>query len=211
MYRLRGMNLFRVLLHFLWPINCPVCGRPSVFICDSCIESLFWESQIINERENLIIYSAAYYHTDINKIILAFKYSGLKSLCRPIGRKMGKFLNRPEDVDYLLPVPLHVNSPRKYNQAHELALGLADSWDMKILDSACWTRETPTRAGMNAQERAKLAKDSFMINDNIDGLRIALVDDVCTTGITLMRLAEVCRDSGANVKYAYTLATVRGE
>ena len=65
-----------------------------------------------------------------------------------------------------------------------------------------------TRAGMNAQERAKLAKDSFMITGNLDGLRIALIDDVCTTGITLLRLAEVCRDSGAIVKYAYTLATV---
>ena len=162
----------------------------------------------MKELDSLIIYSAAYYHTDINKIILAFKYSGLKSLCRPIGRAMGEFLTRPDDIDYLLPVPLHLNSSRKYNQAYELARGLADSWNIKILDSARWSREVATRAGMNAQERAKLAKDSFMITGNLDGLRIALVDDVCTTGITLMRLAEVCRDSGAIVKYAYTLATV---
>ena len=203
-------NLFKILLHFLWPVNCPVCGRPSVFICESCIESLFYESAITRKLDSLIIYSAAYYHTDINKIILDFKYSGLKSLCRPIGRAMGKFLTRPEDIDYLLPVPLHLNSPRKYNQAYELARGLADIWEIKILDFACWSREIATRAGMNAQERAKLDKDSFIITGDINGLRIALVDDVCTTGITLMRLAEVCRDSGAIVKYAYTLATVTG-
>ena len=204
------MNLFDILLHFLWPVSCPICERPGVFICDSCIESLFWEESITRELENLIVYSAAYYHTDIDKIILAFKYSGLKSLCRPIGRVMGKFLRRPEEIDYLLPVPLHINSTRKYNQAYEIARGLGDSWGIKVFQAASWSREIPTRAGMNAQERQKLAKDSFIITSGIKNLRIALVDDVCTTGITLMRLAEVCRDSGAKVDYAYTLATVSG-
>lgn len=124
---------------------------------------------------------------------------------------MSEFFGRPDDIDCLIPVPLHVNSPRKYNQAHEIAKGLCKEWDIKILDAAKWSRVMPRRVGLSAKDRMKLSTDAFKILRDIDltGLNVALVDDVCTTGTTLLRLSEVCEISGANVKCAYTLATVR--
>ncbi|MBQ6774656.1 MAG: ComF family protein [Synergistaceae bacterium] len=210
-FRRHAENFIKVLLHLIWPINCPVCGRPGEVICHECIESLFWDEIITHEAENLQIYSVSFYHTDIKDVILAFKYAGLKSICRPIGRVMGEFLPRPEGVDYIIPVPLHIDSSRKYNQAYELALGLSDIWHIEVMNPARWTKVIPNHAGLNAIERKKLSKDAFRISRDINNLSLVLVDDVCTTGTTLLRLAQVCRDSGARVKCAYTLATVSGD
>ncbi len=211
LFRRHAGNFVKVLLHLIWPINCPVCGSPGEVICHDCIRSLFWEEVITHESENLQIYSASFYHTDVKDIILGFKYAGLRTLCRPIGQVMGEFLTRPEDVDYLIPVPLHIDSTRTYNQAYELALGLGDTWQINVIEPARWAKIIPNHAGLNAVERRRLSKDAFKIAEDIAGLRIAIVDDVCTTGTTLLRLAQVCGDSGAKVKCAYTLATVRGE
>jgi len=194
-------------LHFLWPVNCPVCGKPSEIICPECIKLLFAE-KIINRRiENLEIFSASWYHTSINKLILEFKYSGSRALCRPLGRAMAEFFPKPE-ADYLVPVPLHLKSKRKYNQALELAEGLSDVWNIEIFHGAEWAREISSRAGLNAQERMKLSTSAFIIPKNIHGLNVAIVDDVCTTGMTLLRFSQACGYRGANVIGAYTLATV---
>ena len=53
-----------------------------------------------------------------------------------------------------------------------------------------------------------MSNDVFKITKNILGFKVALVDDVCTTGTTLLRLAQVCRDAGAIVTSAYSLASV---
>ena len=47
----------------------------------------------------------------------------------------------------------------------------------------------------------------FRFTKDIRGLRVALVDDVCTTGYTLIAFAEACRLAGAEVICAYTLSS----
>lgn len=210
-FKRHAENFVKILLHLIWPINCPVCGRLGETICYECVKSLFWEKVIYHEAEDLQVYSASYYHSDVKDIILGFKYAGWKTLCRPIGRVMGEFLPRPDDIDYLIPVPLHIDSKRPYNQAYELACGLGDTWQIDVIEPARWAKVIPNHAGLNAVERRKLSKSAFKIAEDINGLNLALVDDVCTTGTTLLRLAQVCGDSGAKVKCAYTLATVKGD
>ena len=200
-------NLAKIFLHFLWPVSCPVCGKPSEIICPECAKLLFAEKIISRRIENLKIFSASYYHTSINKLISDFKYSGFRALCRPLGQAMAEFFVKPQ-ADYLVPVPLHLKSERKYNQALELAKGLSDVWKIEIFDGVQWSREMPRRAGLNAAERMKLKSDSFIIPKNIHGLNIAIIDDVCTTGMTLLRFSQACEYKGAHVVGAYTLATV---
>ena len=206
----RARNFAKIFLHFLWPVSCPVCGKPSEIICPECAGLLFNDVRIKRKIENLDIFSAAFYHTSINKLISDFKYSGFRALCRPLGQAMGEFFIKP-DADYLVPVPLHLKSKRKYNQALELAKGLSDVWKIEIFDGVEWAKEIPNRAGLNAAERMKLKSDAFIIPENIHGLNIAIIDDVCTTGMTLLRISQACENKGAHVVGAYTLATVSAE
>ena len=109
-------------------------------------------------------------------------------------------------ADILIPVPLHLYSTRGYNQSKELAEGMGEFWGVEILDAALWTRDVPRRASSNT--RNDLTYEDFRLTRDIYGKRIALVDDVCTSGNTLACLAETCRREGAVVVCAYTLASV---
>ena len=204
-------RLCEIILHLFWPVNCPVCGKPGKIFCDECVKELFYKEVITKNLETLTINSASWYHTSINELISEFKYSGVKSLCRPFGKSMAKFFGRPENIDYLVPVPLHLKSRRTYNQAFEIAKGMSEIWGIKILECSKWSYVMPARAGMNLDERRKLKSDAFTITKEIKGYNVAIIDDVCTTGLTLLRFSEVLKNSGANVIKAYTLATVRGE
>ena len=77
--------------------------------------------------------------------------------------------------------------------------------DIKIIDAALWTRDVPRRAASHT--RNDITPEDFRFTRDIYGKRVALVDDVCTSGATLSCLAETCRREGAVVMCAYTLAS----
>ena len=154
----------------------------------------------------LEIYSAGLYTEEMKALVWDFKFRGKRELCEPTGRAMAKFIMRPE-IDYIIPVPLHINSERNYNQTYEIAKGISEIWNVKILEAAEWSREIPKQVGLTARERKQITPDDFRITQNLSGLRIALVDDICTTGSTLRALASACERAGAKVIYAFTLAS----
>ena len=169
---------------------------------------LLFESEPIERRINhMTIYSASYFYTGMRAIIHRFKYEGAKNLCVPLGRAMSMLFTKPE-IDLLIPVPLHINSTREYNQSYELAKGMSELWNIKVIEAAEWTNEIKHRVGLNAHERMKLRAEDFRITHDVSGLRVSVIDDVCTTGATLLRLSEALEKAGAIVVCAYALAAV---
>ncbi len=221
LFKLRGeicIKLWRYFLHILWPVSCEICGRPGVLLCDSCrerrtkaaipsraMDSLFTGNVIIRRTGKLTVYSAIDYHTHIKSVIHALKYKGRKELCRPIGRRIAEIFGTTE-ADYLIPVPLHIDSTRDYNQSHEIAEGMCAYWGVRMLDVAEWTKEIPRHALQNMKQRNEMPHNVFRITENIRGLRVALVDDVFTTGTTMSRLYEACEKAGAVIVCGYTVA-----
>ena len=216
--------LTRYFLHLLWPISCEICGRPAVKLCYKCREilrkkeieaanargfyTLFKGEIIIRHLGNIIVYSALYYH-DINvkTVIHRFKEDGKKEMGHPLGVCMARTFGGTE-ADYIIPAPLRMNSERKYNQVYELARGMCDYWNVELLDTAERTRERPHQMSLGAKERKNnIAPDDFRFKHDIKGLRVAIVDDVCTTGYTLTAFSEACRRAGAFVICAYTLSS----
>ena len=170
--------------------------------------SLLFEPEPIEQKLNgLTIYSASYFYSGMRAIIHRFKYEDAKNLCLPLGCAMSMLFMKPE-IDFLIPVPLHINSTRKYNQSYELAKGMSEHWNIKVIEAAEWANEIEHRVGLNAQERMKLKADDFRIIHDVSGLRVSVVDDVCTTGTTLLRLSEALRDHGAIIVCAYALSSV---
>ncbi|MCR5346338.1 MAG: hypothetical protein K6E38_01030 [Fretibacterium sp.] len=212
-------RLFAAVLHVLWPTSCPVCGRLGEVLCTDCAASLFLLSPLprclrcggmfpcLRHPGAPRIRSASIYNGKIKSVILALKYGGFRTVGQRLGMAMAPLWERP-DADLLLPVPLHRGSSRGYNQALEIARGLGRGWGMETLDAAQWARRVPRRAGLSQEERRALAHDAFVIPSRLRGLRVALVDDVCTTGTTLTRLAAACENAGVSVAGAYTAAGV---
>ena len=223
LFTLRGVKFRRLaeyFLHLIWPVSCEICGRIGESLCENCrehirklevpsraITSLFDGNVIVRNAGNFTVYSAISYRTHIKKVIHAFKYNGKKELCRPIGRHIAEIF-RTTEADYLIPVPLHINSTRHYNQSREIAKGMCDYWGVELLDVSERTRERPHQMSLGVRDRKNnIAHDDFRFTKDIRGLRVALVDDVCTTGYTLMAFSEACRIAGAKVICAYTLSS----
>lgn len=169
------------------------------------IKFLFEKEPIEKYIGKLHIYSAALYYSNVREIIFDFKYKGNKLLCRYLGRAMSKFFPKPE-ADYIIPVPLHIDSKRGYNQAFELAKGMSEIWKIRSAEVVQWAKIIPDRIGLTAQERKKLSTEDFRVTHKIKGLRLVIVDDVSTTGTTLLRMSQVLENSGAIVVCAYALA-----
>ena len=112
-------------------------------------------------------------------------YKNSKLLGYKLGCEIAKLFERP-NVNYLVPVPLHIDSTRKYNQAYEIARGLGHVWNIKIFNETAWTKIVQRRALLGVAERKLLSEDAFKITGDLNNLKISIVDDVCTTGTTLL-------------------------
>ena len=99
-----------------------------------------------------------------------------------------------------MPMPLARGrlAERGFNQALEIARVVAAATGIALLPRACRkVTETPA-AGHAAVERTrKNVRRAFVCDADLEGMRIAVVDDVLTTGATLNELARVLRKAGA--------------
>lgn len=100
----------------------------------------------------------------------------------------------------LVPVPLHRTRLRErgFNQSLELARQLAAGAGLELRrDLLVRTRQTSRQSGLTRAERQKNLKDAFSAAPGATGLHILLVDDVMTTGATLLYAAQALLRSGA--------------
>lgn len=211
---------FDLLLHTLWPVACPVCGRLAQVLCGECARSLLTPqlprclscggpSPCSVHPGSVPILAGAVYSGNVRAVIHRLKYGRTRALGPILGRRLAVVCPRT-GLDVLIPVPLHLKSPRGYNQAEAIALGLGRAWRVPVRSLARWTCDVPVRTQLSREERKKLRAEDFALAPKVRGLRVGLVDDVCTTGTTLSCLASACTAAGARVVAAFVVAHVPG-
>src|SRR5690606_11682872 len=95
--------------------------------------------------------------------------------------------------DCLLPVPLHAKRLRErgFNQSLLLAQSLSLQFKIPLAaDLVIRQRETAVQSGMNARARRRNVRNAFALTGNALPPRIAIVDDVVTTGSTTDEIAR---------------------
>jgi ComF family protein len=111
--------------------------------------------------------------------------------------------------ELLIPVPLHRGRlfRRGYNQAQELARHLGRELGIAVEPRAARRlRATPDQIGLGAAARRRNLKNAFSVGPPVAGRRLALLDDVMTTGATLEELARACKAAGATRVEAWAIA-----
>lgn len=110
----------------------------------------------------------------------------------------------------LVPIPLHNKRLRKrgYNHAKLLADGLSQNLNLRVIDILERTKNTKSQFGLKLKERKENIKDAFIFNAKyeIHNTGVFLVDDILTTGSTLLEGARILKRQGAKKVWGLTLA-----
>ena len=233
-WRRQARRLTDSLLDILLPPACANCGQPGYMLCPGCRAAIVWIKEPVCETcgrpvagrlcpscateppAARPIRSATYYRDPVRRMVHRMKYEGLFALGRPLGQLMlDAWPSWQRPVDLVLPIPLHDRRQRErgYNQSELLVAELRRQLKWTT-DAKALFRVRPTRPqlGLTAVERRANVHDAFAADPaRVEGKRVLLVDDVCTTGSTLTAAAIALREAGAQSVAAYCLCTVAWE
>ncbi len=177
-------------------------------LCIGCSEDLPWRGEMINVQD-LPIQIAFAYQWPIDRLIHLYKYQARLEF-RPIFEHGLSQLERPK-ADALLAVPVSLDRLRErgFNQSHEIAKRMADYWNIPLLNHIN-RREGIRQKGLGRSERLQNLEDAFEIEPNSTvrlPKRLVLIDDVLTTGNTLLSLATYLRTEGVDHVSAVVVAS----
>lgn len=146
--------------------------------------------------------AALLYAPPVDRLVQGLKFGGRLSHARLLGELLAEHLAgcvgpRPE---LLVPVPLHPRRQRArgFNQALELARPVARQLGLELVPAACRRRrDTAAQSDLDAATRRRNVRGAFAVDAAVAGRRVALLDDVVTTGHTVGALARALAAAGA--------------
>jgi ComF family protein len=142
---------------------------------------------------------AAYpYEFPIDALVQAYKYGRDLTLAPLFARELARQLDGSVDAIVAMPLSASRLRERGFNQAHELARHLGRELGLPVLGHACRkVADTPPQAGLTLAQRARNVRRAFVCDADFTGTRVAIVDDVMTTGATMNELARVVKRARA--------------
>ncbi len=229
-----AQRLGRYLLDLLYPPRCVGCGQIGTLYCERCLDSVsvvplpccslcgqpqevpgLCSQCAVRPLRIDGIRSLALFEGTLREAIHCFKYKYMRALAVPLGDMLVEFWSKSLfSVDVLVPVPLHRRRLRErgYNQAQLLAQHLGFAVDVPVVcDVLRRVRYTASQTRLGVHERRQNVADAFCcIDSSLQGKRVFLIDDVCTTGSTLEACSVALEAGGAASVWALTLARARG-
>ncbi len=200
------------LLRILFPSPCVQCGYLSEALCSRCFHEVEFKPHV-RDLPSLRVCSALFYEEKsiVGRLIRPFKYSHQADLFRifvPWMKQALHLLGTSEKVLFV-PVPLHKSREleRGYNQAELLAKWMARDLGCSAVRLVKRVKDTGSQARLaDRKSREENMQGAFEVEGAVPECSIVLVDDIVTTGSTLLACAEALRAAGAKHVFALTLA-----
>lgn len=160
---------------------------------------LFWGLAPIERATALIFYEP---HSELAHIVYQMKYGNRPDIGEDMGRVMAAemLLSRFfEGIDVLLPVPLSKKRLRQrgYNQSEELARGISQLTGLPVAGKVLARKHFHrSQTSLNRQERQENVNDMFYVRKDrqLRDQHVLLIDDICTTGATLIACSQALKD-----------------
>ena len=210
-------NIYNNIVNFIFPPACTCCdnllNKDERFICKSCLTTLKpvqkenWSLSSDRTFDTNRIFSLYEFSEEskIQQVIYALKYQKFKSIGVVFGDLLGGEIKSRTSVnfDYIIPVPLHRSKKRErgYNQSDYIARGISGALECELLEKCLKrTRFTKTQTQLDIHERRENVSGAFVLNnsckDKIIGKNLLVVDDVITTGSTILECSRVLKAGG---------------
>lgn len=197
------------LLDLFFPPKCPFCGKvlDHAGICPACEKALPWTEEGAGLRElpgGLQCAAPLWYEGKVREGLLRFKFQGARAAAGPLGELVARCaaerFSGAFDVVTWVPVSRRRLRSRGYDQARLLAESACRLWEVRPEQLLQKITDNPAQSGLT-EEAARRANVLGVYEaaepERIQGDRILLVDDICTTGATLAECARTLRDAGA--------------
>ncbi|KKR48898.1 MAG: Competence protein F [Candidatus Magasanikbacteria bacterium GW2011_GWC2_40_17] len=193
---------------------CPVCYKDNLnggSTCFFCQANSFLDG---------VMALGSYQEKKLRQAILEYKYNFKRNVFIVFEHLADDFLSKVSFHDIFIkklnwlfvPVPLHRSRywERGFNQAEELAKMLASRVGKEVGAGILKrVKKTSRQVGLGRTERIKNLAGGFIVEKELSGRDIILVDDVFTTGATLQECAKVLKQAGAGLIWSLTVARER--
>jgi ComF family protein len=217
-----GKSLGAALSGAVLPPVCCLCGArgqaPDLDLCEVCLTllplnpvgdsaSVLFTQTILR---TLVPFQYAY---PVDHMIRALKFRGERVYARVLGTLLARKVRalRQSLPQLIVPIPLHVQRYRErgFNQAQEIARFAAARLAVPV-DARCLVRTVRTKeqSGLTLAQRRRNVRGAFSVSRAPDVQRIALVDDVLTTGSTAAAAVKALLDTGVAEVEIWAVARV---
>lgn len=226
--------LFQYLQNFselLYPKLCGGCGnhlyeneevvcvycRASLPLSGECdfennaSEKLFWGKVSITAAASFLFFQKK---SSTQHLLHQLKYQQKENIGEWLGEQFAYSLQskgRFAAVEIIIPIPLHPSRIkfRGYNQCDAIARGMASVLQIPIVNGVL-TRSiaTQSQTKKNRFQRFENMNSVFSVAQasTIKGKNVLLLDDVLTTGATLVSAAQVLQQAGSNKLFVGAIA-----
>ncbi|MCR1951785.1 ComF family protein [Clostridium sp. DSM 100503] len=185
--------------------KCISCDNEVIGLCPIC------KSKIMRVREESKILSYGYYSGVMKKLILEFKYNKnflagnilADYLCELISEN-----NIKADAIFFIPSSKKALKDRGFNQCEFMAQKISRRLNKPIYRDLIKVKNIKEQKTLSREDRLKNIEGAFDVKSdkNIKNKNIILIDDVITTGATLIECEKLLKKSGAKSIKMLTVA-----
>ena len=207
------------LLDLLFPPRCIFCGkimaRTGDGLCQSCAKNLPFieDGKILRKIGKYTCAVTFYYEGAVQQGIRAMKFYGkghrTLGFAPYIARTAAEHLGGEFDAVTYVPVHFLRRMRRGFDQSKLLASAAVDIWDTELLTTLRKKRNNPPQSTVKDPEaRRKNVQNVYAAvhPEAFRGKRLLLIDDVVTTGNTLIACADELLAAGAESVVCIALA-----
>lgn len=214
------------LINLLFPPKCLFCQTEGSLFCKDCLAKcpiLFNKYCVVCDQITLSgnthpwcnkpgsptsSISIFVYDGYIRKCIKESKYGLKQFLALKVLSKYAASLWKSKEISGFIAVPIPISKNKEklrgFNQTYVIAKELKIPVDNKALIRV---KDTKSQFKIGRTERFKNLSDAFLANrERVQGKNILIVDDICTTGATLLEASRVLYQNGAKEVKCFTLA-----
>ncbi|HEX3095880.1 MAG TPA: phosphoribosyltransferase family protein [Patescibacteria group bacterium] len=223
-----GLN---ILADVFYPKYCFGCRRSGRYLCKFCVTQIPACAQSFcivcnkpsanglthstcktTETPDQLISAFPYQYQVISDMIITGKYFFVSETFVVLGMLAAEFIKSRHGAAtfenfVVTPLPLHASRRRwrGFNQSELIASAFENCFNIPAIDLLKRNKNTKTQKDLDSKARQANMRNAFSATQEIPE-KVILVDDVCTTGQTLMEAAKVLKLNGAKQVICITIA-----
>lgn len=195
---------FSGLLDFVFPSRCAVCDALGPNLCENC-RQVIQPAPHAFERGPIVGRAATYLSPEVSRLLVSFKDRGQSALVSDLNQLIAPLvaeLAAYSKAVYLVPAPSRSENfaRRGFTPSVVLARALSNQvLNTRVLNCLVLAKDVKDQVGLTSLQRHANLAGKMSLNQKVAGKSCFVVDDICTTGATLIEAWRALSVAGANV------------